>query len=211
MLAHLIKCSNVGSAIKEDAKKTLSDRRNSSRLRSAERTLKRARTDEDLARHHSSGSQPVGQSTRNSMEIDPFSFGPIPGPSDQSSASFYGETAGPAPAWNDAKLKEFEADLCQLLIVCNVSWWAVDHPFFRAFFSKWVPGSHVPCRTTMSGRVLEGLVAGIVNGLKERVEGRYATGQCDGWKNIAKTALIASVINVEYKVRGQVTAQWTYI
>ena len=37
--------------------------------------------------------------------------------------------------------------------------------------------------------------------MKSKVSGKFATGQCDGWKNIAKTSLIASMINVEYVVR----------
>ncbi|KAK7684286.1 hypothetical protein QCA50_012610 [Cerrena zonata] len=34
--------------------------------------------------------------------------------------------------------------------------------------------------------------------MKMKVSGKFGTGQCDGWKNIAKTSLIVSMINVEY-------------
>lgn len=33
------------------------------------------------------------------------------------------------------------------------------------------------------------------------VKGRYATGQCDGWKNISKDHIIVTIINAEYMVR----------
>lgn len=38
--------------------------------------------------------------------------------------------------------------------------------------------------------------------MRQEVHGRYVTGQCDGWKNISKDSLVASMINVEYTVRA---------
>ena len=37
--------------------------------------------------------------------------------------------------------------------------------------------------------------------MKSKVSGKFAMGQCGGWKNTAKTSLIALMINVEYMVR----------
>ncbi|KAI9058295.1 hypothetical protein FKP32DRAFT_1549847, partial [Trametes sanguinea] len=35
--------------------------------------------------------------------------------------------------------------------------------------------------------------------VKRRVENRYAMGQCDGWKNIAKTNVVSTVMSVEHE------------
>ena len=35
---------------------------------------------------------------------------------------------------------------------------------------------------------------------KERIGGKVGTGQCDGWKNIAKTPVITSMMTVENEV-----------
>jgi hypothetical protein len=35
---------------------------------------------------------------------------------------------------------------------------------------------------------------------KERIGGKVGTGQCDGWKNIAKTPVIMSMMTVENEV-----------
>jgi len=37
--------------------------------------------------------------------------------------------------------------------------------------------------------------------IKEKVKGKMAMGQCDGWKNVAKMPLVASMIKVDYQVR----------
>ncbi|KAH6908403.1 hypothetical protein BKA70DRAFT_1103618 [Coprinopsis sp. MPI-PUGE-AT-0042] len=94
--------------------------------------------------------------------------------------------------------EEFNRELCCLLVACNIAWWAVENRYWRYFFSKWVRGCIVPGRKQISGRVLDGEADRVVEAMKAKVNGRYATGQCDGWKNIAKTSLVASMINVEY-------------
>lgn len=106
-----------------------------------------------------------------------------------------------SPRWGDATITDFAADMCRLFVACNVSWHAADHSYFRSFFSKWVPGCIIPGRKQLSGRILDGEVIKIVGEMKGKVQGRYATGQCDGWKNIAKTSIIACMVNVEFTVR----------
>lgn len=113
----------------------------------------------------------------------------------------------PPPQWTQDLQEQFAADLCHLLIVCNVAWWAVDHPFLREFFKRWVPGAVVPHRQTLSGRILIAEAEKIVARIKNAVRHRFATGQCDGWKNIARTSLVASVINVEYVVGHSIIAE----
>ncbi|KIK97920.1 hypothetical protein PAXRUDRAFT_807235 [Paxillus rubicundulus Ve08.2h10] len=61
-----------------------------------------------------------------------------------------------------------------------------------------------PCSTAcqreeVSGRILTEEVNKVLGEMKTRVENCYATGQCNGWKNVNKTSLIGTMINVEYK------------
>ncbi|KAF8890189.1 hypothetical protein BD779DRAFT_1430590, partial [Infundibulicybe gibba] len=100
--------------------------------------------------------------------------------------------------WSHSKHTEWIGDMCSLMVACNIPWWAVEHPFWRHFFQKWVGGCMIPGRRHISGRALDDEAERVVEGIRSRVKGRYGTGQCDGWKNIAKTSLIASMVNVEY-------------
>ena len=87
-----------------------------------------------------------------------------------------------------------------LFIACNIAWSAVEHPFFRVFFARWLPYAILPGRKSMSQGILDRLAGSVEKEMKVRVDSRYATGQCDGWKNITKRSLVASIINVEYTV-----------
>jgi hypothetical protein len=66
-------------------------------------------------------------------------------------APFYGELFSHPPAWSAEWQAEFSADLCRLLIVCNIAWMAVKIPFWRAFFTKWLPECQMPGRWELSG------------------------------------------------------------
>ncbi|KAL1698415.1 hypothetical protein EV121DRAFT_218242 [Schizophyllum commune] len=92
---------------------------------------------------------------------------------------------------------EFGSDLCLLMIACNIAWWVVEHPYFLAFFRKWVPGVIVPGRQQLSGRILNEEADKVMASVRSRVQGKHATGACDGWKNVKRDALIASTANVE--------------
>ncbi|KAH7917237.1 hypothetical protein BV22DRAFT_1108604 [Leucogyrophana mollusca] len=98
----------------------------------------------------------------------------------------------------DARQAEFAADLCRLMVVCNFAWWAVENPFWRFFWQKWVPQCLMPGRQQLSGRVLDEESEKVLEVMKKKVQGRLGTGQSDGWKNITKTSLVASMMNVEY-------------
>lgn len=65
----------------------------------------------------------------------------------------------------------------------------------------------------LSGAVLDDLTKNIENEMKSKVMGKFATSQRDGWKNIAKTSLIASMINVEYVVSSfnTLTEQYQFL
>ncbi|KIK76711.1 hypothetical protein PAXRUDRAFT_76299, partial [Paxillus rubicundulus Ve08.2h10] len=56
----------------------------------------------------------------------------------------------------------------------------------------------MPGRKQLSGRILDEEADKVVEEMKQVLKGKFATGQSDGWKNITKTSLVASLINVEY-------------
>lgn len=114
-------------------------------------------------------------------------------------APFYGETL-PKRRWPHNIQEEFAADLCRLFVACNGAWWAVEHPFCRYFFTKWISKAVLPGRKTLSGWILDNEAEKVVNRMRQQVNGKFATGQSDGWKNISKTSLIGSIINVESTV-----------
>ncbi|KAF8960763.1 ribonuclease H-like domain-containing protein, partial [Flammula alnicola] len=47
------------------------------------------------------------------------------------------------------------------------------------------------------GRVLDREVQKVEDAVKTKVKGQLATGVCDGWKNIAKSSLVSSLMSVE--------------
>ncbi|THH08490.1 hypothetical protein EW146_g8974 [Bondarzewia mesenterica] len=51
----------------------------------------------------------------------------------------------------------------------------------------------------MSGRILDEEARKVVESMKSEVTGRYGMRQCDGWKNIQRTSLVGSMVNIEYK------------
>ncbi|KAE9393304.1 hypothetical protein BT96DRAFT_959093 [Gymnopus androsaceus JB14] len=97
-----------------------------------------------------------------------------------------------------ALLSEFHANLCWLMVSGIVSWRVAENLYWRYFFLKWVPGSVLPGRDVLLGHILNEEVEKANDATKDEVRGWYGTGQCDGWKNIAKKSLISGMLNVEY-------------
>ncbi|KII86202.1 hypothetical protein PLICRDRAFT_114784 [Plicaturopsis crispa FD-325 SS-3] len=102
--------------------------------------------------------------------------------------------------WSNAEQKEFEKDLLQVFVSCGFAWNAANNIDFRWFMHKWLNGLHVPDRRTLAGRLLDAEVEAVDAKVKEAVRGKLGTGQCDGWKNIAKVSLLASMVTVEGQI-----------
>ena len=97
--------------------------------------------------------------------------------------------------------EEFSADLCKLLIALNTAWVAAENPSLHRFIHKWVgPEVVVEDRRILSGRVLDREVERVENGVISKVSGKLATGQCDGFKNVAKSSVVSTMMSVEYEV-----------
>jgi hypothetical protein len=102
--------------------------------------------------------------------------------------------------WPFDRQNEFDRDVCKLFVSCGFAWNAASNPEMDLFFSKWMLGAIVPDCRSLSGQVLDGKVVKVEAWTKERIAGKMATGQCNGWKNVAKTSIVTSIITVEYEV-----------
>jgi hypothetical protein len=94
----------------------------------------------------------------------------------------------------------FESDICKLWVANGWSWNSINNPETHLFFESWRPEAKIPDRHKLSGSVLKGEVETANVLMHEAVKGRIATGMSDGWKNIRRTSLLASMLSVDYKV-----------
>jgi hypothetical protein len=104
------------------------------------------------------------------------------------------------PPWTATMQSEFAEDLCKLLIAIRASWNSANNPQMRLFFHKWLPGSVVPDRRTLSGPILDREVQKVEDKLKEKLRGRLATFMTDRWKNKAKQSIVASMVSISSEV-----------
>ncbi|THU83160.1 hypothetical protein K435DRAFT_571524, partial [Dendrothele bispora CBS 962.96] len=51
------------------------------------------------------------------------------------------------------------------------------------------------------GQILDDQAEKAYNNMRMETDGLYGTGQCDGWKNVKKNSVVASMVNVEYNPR----------
>ncbi|KIK75535.1 hypothetical protein PAXRUDRAFT_172563 [Paxillus rubicundulus Ve08.2h10] len=56
----------------------------------------------------------------------------------------------------------------------------------------------MPGSKQLSCRILDEEAEKVIEGMKLKVKNRFVMGQCDGWKNIVKSSIVASTINVEH-------------
>jgi hypothetical protein len=97
----------------------------------------------------------------------------------------------------DVEQRKFKADFVRLLVVMNIAFHAVEHPFFRLFCAAYLDGFIIPGRKQLSGRILDDVTTTAIETIRERKHARYMTGQSDGFKNVSKDATIGSIANVE--------------
>lgn len=109
----------------------------------------------------------------------------------------------PGPEWTAQRIEDFSWQLCQLMVVSNIAWRAADQPYWRLFFQNWIPGVVLPGRNELSGRILDAEAQKCIANIANTVRGRLATGQCDGWKDIKRSSIIAVMMNVEYTVNDR--------
>jgi hypothetical protein len=79
-----------------------------------------------------------------------------------------------------------------------MAWVAAEKPGLHRFIQKWVgPEVVVQDRRILSGKVLDKEVKKVEDAVHHKVQGKSATGQCDGWKNVAKSSIVSSVMSIE--------------
>ncbi|KAH7922722.1 hypothetical protein BV22DRAFT_1106461 [Leucogyrophana mollusca] len=86
-----------------------------------------------------------------------------------------------------------------MFVSAGIPWNAANDPEVQKFVVKWIPGAKVPDRWRMSGVLLDRQVVKVEARTKEQIQGKLATGQCDGWKNIAKASLVSSMVSVDFE------------
>ncbi|KAF8148918.1 hypothetical protein B0H34DRAFT_828266 [Crassisporium funariophilum] len=107
---------------------------------------------------------------------------------------------------NDWKLLAEIADfleVCKLFVACGIAWNTANNPEMQKFTKKWCHSNvKMSDRRVLSGRVLDGEVKKIEKTVKDAVAGLLVTGQCDGWKNVAKDHVVSTVMTAGNEVRG---------
>lgn len=109
-----------------------------------------------------------------------------------------------APSWGKEATDEFQHDLCLAFISSGIAWNAISDVQLRHFLAKWIPGAEIPDRRKLAGPILDKEVTRVVSKTRLQIGGQYATGQCDGWKNIAKASVVTSMIVVDFEVSAPI-------
>ena len=104
------------------------------------------------------------------------------------------------PIWDAACQEDFATDLCKLFIACGVAWNVAENPQFQLFFEKRLPKADIPDRRSLSGKYLNKVSDEATGMVRKSVRNKLAMGQCDGWKNVAKTNVVSTVMSVSHKV-----------
>jgi hypothetical protein len=102
--------------------------------------------------------------------------------------------------WSTGHQQEFNKDMLKLFASCGFAWNSASNPQMGLFVEKYIPGARVPDCRALSGHILDSEVAKVEARTKERIMGKMATGQCDGWKNVAKTSVVTSMITVTVQI-----------
>jgi len=110
--------------------------------------------------------------------------------------------------WTQSQQADFGADFCRMLIANNISWNTANNPETHIFFDKYLPQAHIPDCRVLGGRILDGVVRDVEDETKHRIGGKVGTGQCDGWKNIAKSSVITSMMTVDNEVSTVSLSIW---
>ncbi|KZV65826.1 hypothetical protein PENSPDRAFT_756143 [Peniophora sp. CONT] len=196
LLKHIMSCMHHDDLTREKARRDLLGRQQSSAIR----RLARAGGDTEMVGTAQSALNRVAQSVSSEGSADT-THGVKRRRTDVDEAPLpIGPNQRRPRLWPEAHQEMFAADLCRLLVMCNVAWWAVSLPFWVHFFEKYVPGADMPDRRELSGVILKAEVAKVLDKWKPDLKRRFAIGQCDGWKNVKRNSILGFMANVEFNV-----------
>ena len=104
------------------------------------------------------------------------------------------------PVWSPARTRLFEYRILCLMASAGfpLSW--VENPEFQALREEFIPGSPYISRKVLTKRILREVVTEFRKEVKQRVIGKEATIQSDGWTGINNHHLIAFMMTTDKKV-----------
>ncbi|KIM69305.1 hypothetical protein SCLCIDRAFT_78472, partial [Scleroderma citrinum Foug A] len=105
--------------------------------------------------------------------------------------------------WAKETKDEFQHDLCLAFISSGIAWNVISDVQLRHFLAKWIPGAEIPDHRKLAGPILDKEVTRVISKTRLHTAGRFATGQSDGWKNIAKASVVTSMIIVDFEYAEQ--------
>ena len=176
MLEHLVACTLVSWDVKQSAKTMLLEREKEAIQRATVRKIVSGNISATASESEEFNPQPKRQ--RTSCESTPV----------------------PQLVPDKSTQDRFARDIVDLFVAIGLPFQALDNPQLEKFTKTWIPGMQLPSPKVAGSRVLTERVAEVEKLIQKRVEGKLAMGQCDGWKNISKTPVIAMVMTVEGKV-----------
>ncbi|KAF8334907.1 uncharacterized protein EI90DRAFT_3288007 [Cantharellus anzutake] len=99
------------------------------------------------------------------------------------------------PHLPDQDQTAIEQQLLHATVSAGWSFLSVNDPEVTKLFSMLNPGFKLPTRKCLSGKILDVEYNLHQEGLTQMMDGAYATGQCDGWKDTSKNHIIAFMIS----------------
>jgi hypothetical protein len=88
-----------------------------------------------------------------------------------------------------------EQQLLCATVSAGWSFLSVDDPEVTKLFSMLNPGFKLPTQKCLLGKILDVEYNLHQEGLTQMMDGAYATGQCDGWKDTSKNHIVAFMIS----------------
>ncbi|THH07907.1 hypothetical protein EW145_g3063 [Phellinidium pouzarii] len=119
-------------------------------------------------------------------------------PRQQSEFTVYASKSNP---WSAQRQQLFETMLLNAFTSAGWAHHGIEDPDVRAFFHEFIPSAQNPWRKTLGGSILDRMIIKAEGEAKEHVKGKYATMQCDGWKDVSKKHLLAFMFTADRKAR----------
>ena len=103
--------------------------------------------------------------------------------------------------WMLQQQADLNHDLLHLFLANQWPYNGINNPETIYFISKWVNAdAEAPDCCQLSGSILWKAVGDSENIMETMAKGKLATGQCDGWKDVAKNSIRATLMTVENEV-----------
>jgi len=99
------------------------------------------------------------------------------------------------PPWPKNRQEAQERQMLRTFISNGWAFLGANNPEFCKFVDGFQSGFKYPNRNKLSGPLLSAEFKTTQDGLTKLQKGAYATGQCDGWKDITRNHLIAFMVS----------------